>query len=1448
MSEYKYDNLEEKVSMSRSSRQRDQKWKKKPQAARKSAGVKKRERNDKKKRNNRALGDVLAAEEEKLQGLQDGGMDFEEKIERTYTVNKWALVTNQSTKNFRWKEISDTLVSIDGYFKIGGGLVYLKGSYPYYEGRPVLAASRCTTIIVVEVGSHPVNVVPDYLALDLTRDTLYRRVFRACVSNLPYYYDKLNHSPVKFRNRVKATVKRYGEDFSLIEDFITIAINSEEFQQKLDVDFDADKFITTAHRKIVRYCQQHGKLVSQVLEPTEPYTTSFRFFLSIIGYACSMYTEMFTLIAVLHASYHIWNMYWHRTNDKSDLERYRDALKFIERDNGLDQFAILPCARVTLESQVFDNDRLSGYRFNGASLSTNYDVVSQEDYQPNEVDVYGVTTLLPKIYPDNGPQNLEAALDIRMLFERHPDEEKLGDFQRFARRLIDELPSMQINEDDEEVEKHLVSTYGQRRAAELMRIRHDDLVDKDFDCDIFVKKELYLGKTSDDFKPRQIWCRKDIILAKFSYLFSKVGKHLKHLFNGEHAWYVSGAKPSDVGAFGQMMDNDYDYLIEGDVSNWDGSMLHEFLDLELYFLDKCIDSNNPDLEILKSHWFDMRGYSRDGEVVVEMNHGRKSGDLWTSSFNSLLNVLFTMYVYDWDWNSDFKMMVLGDDNLVAFNSGSKEVPSVDQITQTYADLGMKIELISRDSILESEFCSGNFWIVDGDVVWGNKIFRTLSKIGVNHHNHPEHMFRSLLHGTAKGMLCTAGHVPILGAFFRAILDTAEDNGIKARTDNRHRNPYRFQGGRCLYPAADTYNQCAAMYGVDVEIILELEDWIEHNITILDCPYIITDDLLTSMGLVEFGKDDDAQLDDRVRIEESFKSADPYIQITEEIPRLEEVEKLKGMETFAEAFNNAYNFGYHEYQLTGHYSHIFLHCLFTTFSWICLDWGVKMHSRYNQLAMRGNGRLFPCSRTEAQRAARRRRRRRKRQRQTIPSKRLEKEKREVEQIVDNERSLLRKIVQSSAGLASKHFFGDSGIGSGMAGAALDFFGVGDFRVNSLIREGNLPRVNPRHNNSRSYRLKGTEYVDILKSNTGTVFDYYSINPMNAALFPKLSVEAQMWEMYRFHGLVVSYIPSAGMVVSGTNPNLGVVAMATQRDVLDSEFVSDHELLSYEGASLGRTCDEIIHGVECDMADLPFKWYYCDELSEENRTSEFGRLTVMTDGQPADDDVIGRLFVSYDIEFDTRKMKNGDMSRQLIWRCSNTSGITAAEPLGSLSSRYIISNFPVSVTDTGAGEGDIIVFPSDMSNGTFLVVYTAFGDSTASTSITLGDPNNSWSFKDGWFGEDRSDTQGIATTSAATTTLIHASVIDLTDNNARISLTSVTLPANATRMSMFILSVDRDDEWAESGPLTTLAPFLHKKTLKLSKEARFVEEEEKFDEFELDSEFASYAAWKSSQGRF
>jgi hypothetical protein len=1006
---------------------------------------------------------------------------------------------------------------------------------------------------------------------------------------------------------------------------------------------------------------------------------------------------------------------------------------------------LVPCAKLAIRKSVAARDRIPEHK----ELEAKYEPIENEDLD-ELVEIYGATINgAPMVYPTSHAQNVHAACSMRMLHERQVQPEYMEQFVRNSRRRLDSFVQKYgewftpFKPSRDETYQHLVVTYGGKKAARMIELYDDVIEVKDLVSKLFCKPEVYLGKDASSMKPRMIWMRHQILVVKFGLWMKNVTAALSKAFTGK-IYYSCKATPHDIGEWYAWALENFGFRFESDVSSWDGSLAKDMIELERYFLEKI--GYPEEFKLVLEHWTEMRAvfYGHEAFLKLNLDYGRRSGDLWTSSFNSLLNVLIVMEILELDWDSEFGIMVLGDDNLVALPT------RVDTalIEKRYKNLGMKVAVVEDTDLGTASYCSGLMYPVGGQRVWGNLAFRSLCKLGINHNNHSAKYHKGFLYGIAKSGLGSAGHVPILGAVYRAIIADAEDRKVKARFE-KGGNPHKFRSSFSQYPCADTYEFFSLLYGVPIVVILELEEWIEANLTLDHFPCVFTHPTFYQGLLTELGQEpgDSAPAD-------LVFGLDPasYEYVVDIAPRIEELTKLAGARTVAEAVEKAALFGREEDEMLGSDGvHERLHKLFTLTSCSSLELGVAFHREYNRWALKG---ASVCAKAKHKAAKKK-------------AKGKGQEKAAWRKAVGN-------VLRAGGGAIGGHFGGPigAGLGEAVGGALAKISGMGAYEIktNSLQERAD---VSFGHG---SITLAHREFVGLVYSATDFTTTIYDINPGLYDTVPWASVMSRNYERYEMLGFAAEFVSTAGYLTS--TQAQGVLVIATQYDPDASEFVNRREMESYMYTTSGIVTENQLHLVECAPSERPLKEMYLryGETDRDKRFTDMGRMTVAVEGCPSAGVVLGELWVTYHVKFTCPRLEAHGYSNA-SWACIENGAYDNNDVLSTIQVTPR-GTLPITIGASGSYY-DRLVFPPALDHGIFLCVFSWFGSVTASMTLT-GTATNA-SKLSVWC----QDAHSLASSETATdNTFIYAVVLQVVDRGAYFTFSSATLPTSGTCCTIMI----------------------------------------------------------------
>jgi len=202
--------------------------------------------------------------------------------------------------------------------------------------------------------------------------------------------------------------------------------------------------------------------------------------------------------------------------------------------------------------------------------------------------------------------------------------------------------------------------------------------------------------------PRLIQGASPEFIALVGPYFSAFQRYMKNQWNKNNfLYFTSGANNKDMGEFFQV-NPDWE-MFENDVSAWDASFSLALCELEVWVAKK-FGAPRVVLDLMQAN-IRTHGVTTNGWIYSCMGT-RKSGDPYTSCFNSLFNAMLHLFVFHLQTGippehlkDHIRMMVMGDDNLMR-HSG----PRV-QFYDDFIQLGFVTESNYRDDISEVEFCS-----------------------------------------------------------------------------------------------------------------------------------------------------------------------------------------------------------------------------------------------------------------------------------------------------------------------------------------------------------------------------------------------------------------------------------------------------------------------------------------------------------------------------------------------------------------------------------------------------------------------------------------------------------------------------------------------------------------------------------------------------------------------
>jgi len=282
--------------------------------------------------------------------------------------------------------------------------------------------------------------------------------------------------------------------------------------------------------------------------------------------------------------------------------------------------------------------------------------------------------------------------------------------QQFVQRYLNQykpLPNM------EHEEKHLVEQwlldnehYTLRKKKKMLRdydyisrFGIPILVESDYDCKSFIKREFY----PEAKYPRFINSRSDRFKVRVGYAIKMIEKII---YSGNTA-FVKGVNPNLLPPLIKNKLQNYPYLLETDYSSFEGGFSLAYSAAVEMQLWRHFLVNNPNLrrDVLHTYYQPYSNMARCQRIRNDIydgyvNGSRMSGEMWTSlgnGFSNLMNILF--------WaeqnHQTVDCFVEGDDAIIGMNT-----PFYTE--QMFTQLGFKIKMKYVTSLIDTSFCGNIF--------------------------------------------------------------------------------------------------------------------------------------------------------------------------------------------------------------------------------------------------------------------------------------------------------------------------------------------------------------------------------------------------------------------------------------------------------------------------------------------------------------------------------------------------------------------------------------------------------------------------------------------------------------------------------------------------------------------------------------------------------------------
>ena len=234
----------------------------------------------------------------------------------------------------------------------------------------------------------------------------------------------------------------------------------------------------------------------------------------------------------------------------------------------------------------------------------------------------------------------------------------------------------------------------------------------------------------------------------------------------------------------------------------------------------------------------------------------------------------------------------------------------------------------------------------------------------------------------------------------------------------------------------------------------------------------------------------------------------------------------------------------------------------------------------------------------------------------------------------------------------------------------------------IREPGVPRI---RNTRMGTIISHKEFLTDVQSSVGFVSATFNLNPGLRSSFPWLALVAQCYEEWLPRGIVVEYRTTSSDTLNAVNPALGSVIIATQYNAANPDFVNKQQMENYEGAISCKPSVSMLHQVETKRKQNVNDEFYIrtgpPPANTDIRLYDLGKVQVSTVGSQATGNVIGEIWISYEVEFRKPKIPADPLSEGCHF------SIAAAAATGESPANVVGTAAPSNQGGVAAGAGVI-----------------------------------------------------------------------------------------------------------------------------------------------------------------
>lgn len=321
----------------------------------------------------------------------------------------------------------------------------------------------------------------------------------------------------------------------------------------------------------------------------------------------------------------------------------------------------------------------------------------------------------------------------------------------------------------------------------------------------------------------------------------------------------------------------------------------------------------------------------------------------------------------------------------------------------------------------------------------------------------------------------------------------------------------------------------------------------------------------------------------------------------------------------------------------------------------------------------------------------------------------------------------------------------------------------------------------------------EFIGDVVSSINFSSSVFPLNPGMRSTFPWLSGVAENFEEWLPRGIVLEYRTTSSDTLIAANPALGSVIICTQYNSLNPDFINKQQMENYEGAISCKPSVSMLHQVETKRSQTVMDEMYVRTLpitTGDLRLYDLGKTQVVTVGSQTNGNVIGELWISYEVELRKPKMPTDPIvdCAHFQLTAATLTGETPATPFGSTAVAPNITAPTSASTMTDArcigGAANGVIFFGASARGAYLV--------TGRMVWGVGGTQGAWTFANfvncaplqGFNGNTNSAVQEVDAATASAMSNNFAILIGVTGANASFSITNTSTGTTMANNDIYI----------------------------------------------------------------